>query len=553
MTVGEVRRSPYHNKIKNLPSDTKDLALADLKDLHSRNWNSRLTVFDFEKDGALPSAESASCKFFSEDQEYYTRKIEELRYRTFQSSVEIDARLIVVEDLTPPLLEILGSSFDLEPAVFQRHVASSWISRSNSISSNYSLRPGKGTWCITIPHPRLWEVYHPSAWRFAEWRNECLRRAATHLQCRQLMPVFDVHEENKVQCTAFEHYTLSFQKSVLPGQNKVKWRTTIFFPTSIKEWSSGNLYIKKHQNIGINISAFQSTDVRSDMRMEEPLVSEDPDVASWTTALKLLSDAGADLRDPIHILESLWCEALEHWITHQVHVARAVGLVTGSPGVDDDDLLPQQQLRAVIYQDVALISDILNLIEGTKERNLNIEFMDFQSTVEGGEHSYGPRLDDLRRQFSLVKVQLEQHLPALQHHIDIIRVKQQNRLAETQLEESRKAIQQADTIKRLTILAFIYIPIQTTASIFGMNLRELNPNPSIWVFALVATLLLLLTLSAAGWKHVWTYLSRIRYRLLGSFRSTIANALTALGLNVQYEPPSTLQAGARTTKPSWVV
>lgn len=60
-------------------------------------------------------------------------------------------------------------------------------------------------------------------------------------------------------------------------------------------------------------------------------------------------------------------------------------------------------------------------------------------------------------------------------------------LVNTQIEESRKAMQQAEVVKRLTALAFVFIPIGTVCSAFGMNVQELNHNlPSIWVFATVA-------------------------------------------------------------------
>ncbi|KAL8942563.1 MAG: hypothetical protein Q9216_001607 [Gyalolechia sp. 2 TL-2023] len=60
-------------------------------------------------------------------------------------------------------------------------------------------------------------------------------------------------------------------------------------------------------------------------------------------------------------------------------------------------------------------------------------------------------------------------------------------LVNTQIEESRKAMQQAEVVKRLTALAFIFIPIGTVSSAFGMNIQELSHDlPSIWVFATVA-------------------------------------------------------------------
>ncbi|KAL8912617.1 MAG: hypothetical protein Q9171_002419 [Xanthocarpia ochracea] len=60
-------------------------------------------------------------------------------------------------------------------------------------------------------------------------------------------------------------------------------------------------------------------------------------------------------------------------------------------------------------------------------------------------------------------------------------------LTTLQIEESRKAIRQGAVIKRLTALAFVFIPISTVCSAFGMNLREFGKVlPPAWVFAVVA-------------------------------------------------------------------
>lgn len=57
----------------------------------------------------------------------------------------------------------------------------------------------------------------------------------------------------------------------------------------------------------------------------------------------------------------------------------------------------------------------------------------------------------------------------------------------TQIEESRKAIQQAEVVKRLTALAFVFIPVSTVCSAFGMNIQQLSQGlPSVWVFVTVA-------------------------------------------------------------------
>ncbi len=59
-------------------------------------------------------------------------------------------------------------------------------------------------------------------------------------------------------------------------------------------------------------------------------------------------------------------------------------------------------------------------------------------------------------------------------------------LVRIQIRESRTAIHQAETVTRLTQLAFVFIPISVTCSAFGMNIHELaNRPPPGWVSLLV--------------------------------------------------------------------
>ncbi|KAF8862924.1 hypothetical protein BDZ45DRAFT_574236, partial [Acephala macrosclerotiorum] len=70
------------------------------------------------------------------------------------------------------------------------------------------------------------------------------------------------------------------------------------------------------------------------------------------------------------------------------------------------------------------------------------------------------------------------------------------------VEESRKAIQQANDVKALTTLATVYIPLSFVAGIFGMNVTQLNPNPLVniplWMYFAIA-----LPITAASMLLVW--------------------------------------------------
>jgi Mg2+ and Co2+ transporter CorA len=72
-----------------------------------------------------------------------------------------------------------------------------------------------------------------------------------------------------------------------------------------------------------------------------------------------------------------------------------------------------------------------------------------------------------------------------------------------------------DLNSAVTVLAFIFIPINTASSIFGMNVTEIGDSASIWVFVIVACALSVL--SGIGW---WLWRRLGRFRQLGEKMGT---------------------------------
>ena len=70
----------------------------------------------------------------------------------------------------------------------------------------------------------------------------------------------------------------------------------------------------------------------------------------------------------------------------------------------------------------------------------------------------------------------------------------QIKLMNVQVTESRKAIEQAETVRHLTVLAFIFIPTSTVCGFFGMYVKQLqNVEMSLfWVSGLVVVILVLI-------------------------------------------------------------
>lgn len=65
--------------------------------------------------------------------------------------------------------------------------------------------------------------------------------------------------------------------------------------------------------------------------------------------------------------------------------------------------------------------------------------------------------------------------------------------------ESSKPITQAEQVNKLTRLALVFIPMSFVASLFGMNVSQFQPNPSMWMFFAVSVPLSLFVLLVASW------------------------------------------------------
>lgn len=64
------------------------------------------------------------------------------------------------------------------------------------------------------------------------------------------------------------------------------------------------------------------------------------------------------------------------------------------------------------------------------------------------------------------------------------------------ISEAKKAIEQTERVKKLTLLATFFIPLSFTSSVFGMNLQELNSSRlSIWVWVAITVPVVVLTLA----------------------------------------------------------
>lgn len=78
------------------------------------------------------------------------------------------------------------------------------------------------------------------------------------------------------------------------------------------------------------------------------------------------------------------------------------------------------------------------------------------------------------------------------------------------LVESRKAIVQAEGVARLTLLAFFFLPLSFTTSLFGMNFKELGDQLSIWTWAVVAVPVFGFSVILCYWRELSKTLRKLQ-------------------------------------------
>ncbi|KAF7896221.1 hypothetical protein EAF00_006235 [Botryotinia globosa] len=101
------------------------------------------------------------------------------------------------------------------------------------------------------------------------------------------------------------------------------------------------------------------------------------------------------------------------------------------------------------------------------------------------------------------------------------------------VEESRKAIQQANDVKALTVFATVYIPLLFVAGVLGMNVSELNSgiDVDIWLHFAISILVTIASMVLV-WKWDWLTRKVKNFRIRpnsSSPRKTISEALFSMG------------------------
>ncbi|TGO12977.1 hypothetical protein BTUL_0079g00380 [Botrytis tulipae] len=154
--------------------------------------------------------------------------------------------------------------------------------------------------------------------------------------------------------------------------------------------------------------------------------------------------------------------------------------------------------------------------------NMNLRVIDSLATNQWFDKKRKERLKDYQFLENKVMIQMKQNsanIPLLTAMIAV--------------EESRKAIQQANDVKALTVLATVYIPLSFVAGVFGMNVSELNSgiDVDIWLYFAISIPVTIASMVLV-WKWEWLTRKVKNFRIRpnnSSPRKTVSEALLSVG------------------------
>lgn len=153
--------------------------------------------------------------------------------------------------------------------------------------------------------------------------------------------------------------------------------------------------------------------------------------------------------------------------------------------VHDFDSLPNlKYAKQILYQHKQRLQQVLGSIRNTS-------------------HSKWPKAkaDDVRgcRKAKVAADGLEQDFEHLLDQAELLHKRCNDAitvlLSSVSISESKKAIEQAKRVGKLTFLAFIFVPLSFTTSFFGMNVKEFGKATSVWWWVVFSVPVFILTLA----------------------------------------------------------
>jgi hypothetical protein len=188
---------------------------------------------------------------------------------------------------------------------------------------------------------------------------------------------------------------------------------------------------------------------------------------------------------------AIYSIASSDWTVTLAHIDRLIGNFEDDvnllvPTKGDEHCISLAGTRKLLFEHLEIILDTLRIL---------------RKEASHGSASVRPAVtEDLIEEF--------------ENHLDLIKrlIERADRAFATHssfmaIEESRKAIAQTEQVRRLTNLAFIFLPLTLTTSIFGMNVYELGPDSRLWIVLVTGVVVTMLSVTTAiHWDYVIWFL-----------------------------------------------
>jgi hypothetical protein len=168
--------------------------------------------------------------------------------------------------------------------------------------------------------------------------------------------------------------------------------------------------------------------------------------------------------------------------------------------------------------------------------------------------SHVPGLDALIADFE----HFRHEISALKTNCDQFLEQQVSKLA---LQDARTSLREARDLKRISYMAFIFVPLSLTSSFFGMNVRELDSGSTpLWVFivtaiAILLSSILIVGISGSKWfetlgKAISSCFGGIKQKLFPPKRPASTKPATAINPYTDLLPIPPLSNTVPTPKPA---
>lgn len=465
----------------------------------------------------------------------------------------LNARVITVSHLTPTTAKILGSRFDLSADFLNAHLPSpneADLSASLTAGSSSTFHIGAlETYCVDYPmaaplfedrrdsgfhdkqqfaiwHASLRACYMPF-WFVPERSQKDVSRDIWWFLLQQKVSIHIASEANR-EIVIILHYPPPMLRKGL--EEIVATKKRVETPVAPSQWrqlcAAGSMDSARLSDFGTHLSSLLETRLPgaqnvSDIAVQQVFAVLRFSLASTTSRLgqrvgdlgalyKLESEKREDERHGRNLLEVVeTTQRLHVWVRDAVDLLDRV--CRRNPPASGVAVAPRPNVaptEGVGHSSSAAPSPTLS---GSNQSHEEV-----QPIRQGLESA-----TIVNAEWLFLNLQFRKAHDTIRRLTEQARRLSQTRLVYMQIAESRKAIEQADSVRRLTTLAFIFIPLTYVAGVFGAEITEMDGARSSRNFAIssavttVATILVALCLPAVvrlldAWRvHVYTVLNDV--------------------------------------------